>query len=249
MNREDRFESMVCSSLRSVSDRESLKNYYQSLIRSTENTDDRHQKIQNQIRCILDRPSNPIKGIDDQLIREKCYTLADQLEREPVNVSADPETELVERVLKQFRKNGFLTWILQKSNSKSKYSLDTLKDMVPDNEYDVQHLLFSLFRVLFDTCRTEVSQDDGYSTVRSDIYISEKTIIEVKSTARSSMSERDLIEEICSDTIRFDQKNHYFFVYDSRRLIKDRDQFESRYSENGSNPNKMVKIFICYPYY
>lgn len=244
MNKEENFKDEICSSLRNVADRENLKRYCQSLMKVTEETGGSYQTIVDQIQSILNQNPNQIKGIDDQLIRENCHALADRLE----TIRTDPETELVERVLTQFRQNGFLTRILQRSNSKSKYCQDMLRELIPENEYDVQHLLFSLFRVLFQTCRTEVNQDDGHRTVRSDISISENTIIEVKSTTRSSLIEGKLIDEICSDIARFHQKNHYFFIYDSRSLIKDRDQFELEYSKKGKIFNKNVKIYVCYPY-
>lgn len=247
MNKEAEFKSSAAAVLRSVTNRQKLESYYRQ-ISSIENISEEELRFLHQVQSILGQYQNPIKGIDDQLIREKCQNLARQLESELQSEMLSSELELIERVLSQFRRNGFFTWLLSSENSKSQYDKSTLKSLLPKNEYDVQHLLYSLFRVLFSECRTEVSHDDGYKTVRSDIYISDTTIIEVKSTTRPSMTESKLVEEICADMIRFSQKNHYFFIYDDRYLISDRDQFETVYSKNGSNSNKRVKIYVCYPY-
>lgn len=56
-----------------------------------------------------------------------------------------------------------------------KEQLETLKIK---NEYDVQHLLFAYIRPLYPMARTEVSEDTGYNTVRVDIALDAKTVID-----------------------------------------------------------------------
>ena len=67
-----------------------------------------------------------------------------------------------------------------------------------ENEYDVQHLLFAYLKPLYPMARTEVNQDTGYATVRTDISLDSETVIEVKCT-RPSMQLGKLKEEIAAD--------------------------------------------------
>lgn len=39
------------------------------------------------------------------------------------------------------------------------------------NEYDVQHLLYAYLKPLYPLARAEVSEDTGYGTVRTDIFL------------------------------------------------------------------------------
>ncbi len=48
------------------------------------------------------------------------------------------------------------------------------------NEYDVQFLLYAYLKPLYPEARLEVSEDTGYSTVRTDIYIEPDKAIEIK---------------------------------------------------------------------
>lgn len=85
------------------------------------------------------------------------------------------------------------------------------------NEYDVRHLLFAYIRPLYPMARTEVSEDTGYNTVRADIALDVKNVIEVKCT-RKGMTQKKLIEEIEADMVHYSEECIYFFIYDKEKL-------------------------------
>lgn len=90
----------------------------------------------------------------------------------------------------------------------------------PENEYDIQHLLYAMLKPAFPTLRTEVAEDSGTATVRADLYIHEQSaIVEVKCT-RSSMSQRNLTEEIEADIVHYSAQHIFFLIYDKALIIK-----------------------------
>ena len=48
------------------------------------------------------------------------------------------------------------------------------------NEYDVQHFLYAYLKPLYPQARIEVSEDTGYNTVRSDIFLDPDRVVEIK---------------------------------------------------------------------
>lgn len=110
------------------------------------------------------------------------------------------------------------------------------------NEYDVQHLLYSLIKPIFPQARTETVDDTGYGGIRYDIVIADYDLtIETKCT-RAKMTERQLTEEIAADSFHYKKENVFFFVYDRYKIIRNKTAFETAYSreENG----KMLRTIV-----
>lgn len=106
---------------------------------------------------------------------------------------------------------------------------EQLKELKIGNEYDVQHILFSIIKLFYSNARTEVCEDNGYAMVRSDIWISElDTVVEIK-CSNSSMTQKKLMEAIASDMVHYHAKNIYFFIYDKDKIIKNKDAFINTY--------------------
>lgn len=112
------------------------------------------------------------------------------------------------------------------------------------NEYDVQHLLFAYLRPLYPMVRTEVSEDTGYNTVRVDIVLDIKNVIEVKCT-RKGMAQKKLIEEIEADMVHYSADNIYFFIYDKEKIIDNPLGFKKTYEKKVTN--KQIHIIIHQP--
>ncbi len=112
------------------------------------------------------------------------------------------------------------------------------------NEYDVQHLLFAYLRPLYPTVRAEVSEDTGYNTVRVDIFVDIKNVIEVKCT-RKGMAQKKLIEEIEADMVHYNAESIYFFIYDKAKIIDNPLGFKNTYEKKITN--KQIHIIIHQP--
>lgn len=122
-----------------------------------------------------------------------------------------------------------------------KEQLETLK---VKNEYDVQYLLFAYLRPLYPMARTEVSEDTGYNTVRVDIVLDAKNVIEVKCT-RKGMAQKKLIEEIEADMVHYSADCIYFFIYDKEKIIDNPLNFKNTYEKKMLN--KQIHIIIHQP--
>lgn len=122
-----------------------------------------------------------------------------------------------------------------------KEQLETLKIK---NEYDVQHLLFAYLRPLYPMARAEVSEDTGYHTVRVDIVLDAKNVIEVKCT-RKGMMQKKLIEEIEADMVHYSAECIYFFIYDKEKMIENPLNFKNVYEKKITN--KQIHIIIHQP--
>lgn len=112
------------------------------------------------------------------------------------------------------------------------------------NEYDVQHLLYACIKLLYPMARAEVSEDTGYGTVRTDIFLDTNHVIEVKCT-RKNMSLKKLTEEIEADMIHYNAENIYFFLYDKEKIIENPMVFKKCYEEKIKE--KKVYIIIHQP--
>ena len=119
--------------------------------------------------------------------------------------------------------------------------LDTLKIK---NEYDVQHLLYACIKLLYPMARAEVSEDTGYGTVRTDIFLDAEHVIEIKCT-RENLKLKKLTEEIEADIIHYSAKNIYFFLYDKEKIIENPMVFKKCYEEKIKEKN--VHIIIHQP--
>lgn len=112
------------------------------------------------------------------------------------------------------------------------------------NEYDVQHLLYAYLKPLYPLARAEVSEDTGYGTVRTDIFLDSEHVIEVKCT-RHSMPQKKLIEEMEADMVHYHAKHIYFFLYDKEKIIENPQLFRNIYENKVKG--KQIHIIIHQP--
>lgn len=194
-----------------------------------------------------------------------------QLERiayYPQNVYSDKQTKenmeaakyrvisYIEEILYDNRKDGELLEILNnfylflenlterkphKNGGIQKEQLDALKIK---NEYDVQHLLYACIKLFYPMARTEVNEDTGYGTVRTDIFLDSEHVIEIKCT-RKNMKLKKLTEEIEADMVHYSAENIYFFLYDKEKIIENPMVFKKNYEEKIKD--KKVHIIIHQP--
>ena len=116
---------------------------------------------------------------------------------------------------------------------------EQLSGLKIQNEYDVQHLLYAYLKPLYPLARAEVSEDTGYGTVRTDIFLDSEHVIEVKCT-RNSMKLKKLTEEIEADMVHYNAEHIYFFIYDKEKIIENPRLFRNTYE----NKIKGKKIHI-----
>ena len=138
--------------------------------------------------------------------------------------------ELLYKILDQF----YLfveTFYEKEPNKRATIKREQLNELRMGNEYDVQHILFSIIRLFFTNARTEVCEDTGYAMVRSDIWIPNlDTVVEIK-CSNTSMNQKKLMEEIASDMVHYHAKIIYFFIYDKDKIIKNREAFINTYEK------------------
>ena len=126
-----------------------------------------------------------------------------------------------------------------------------LKEHLPqikiENEYDLQRLLYPVICAIFKEARVEECEDSGHHTVRKDIVLdAQDIVIELKCSSRSSITERQLGEEIASDMIHYGNKHIFFYIYDQNRVIKNVENFKRVYEEKKVG-HKMIYMFVLQP--
>ena len=93
--------------------------------------------------------------------------------------------------------------------------------------------------------RAEVSEDTGYNTVRVDIALDAKNVIEVKCT-RKGMVQKKLIEEIEADMVHYSAECIYFFIYDKLKIIENPQNFrETKCILSDTAVWKWQRAFAC----
>ena len=123
----------------------------------------------------------------------------------------------------------FLESLLEMSpHRRGSIQKEQLSGLKIQNEYDVQHLLYAYLKPLYPLARAEVSEDTGYGTVRTDIFLDSGHVIEVKCT-RGSMQSKKLIEEIEADMVHYHAEHIYFFIYDKEKIIENPELFRNIY--------------------
>ena len=130
-------------------------------------------------------------------------------------------------------------------HKKATLNFNCLQGIHINNEYDLQHILYSVLKPLCNDTRLEVCEDTGYGTVRADIKIpSLNTIIETKCT-RQNMSYKKLIEEIEADIVHYKAEVIYFYIYDNEKIIKDKQNFEITF--NKEFDGKRIEVIVLQP--
>lgn len=154
--------------------------------------------------------------------------------------------EVVRRILNNFYKHleSMYQSPVHGNGTLKKEDLDLIKI---GNEYDVQRLLYALIRPIFPEARMEVTEDAGYRSIRSDIFLDEYNIaIEVKCT-RTSMTIRNLTEELGADAFHYKSEYLFAFVYDKEKIILNIDAFKKAYKRDKKTFDKDVEAFVVQP--
>ncbi len=155
----------------------------------------------------------------------------------------DMQEEPLLRILNNFY--FFLESLLErKTHKKSGIQQEQLAALKIKNEYDIQHLLYACIRLFYPGARVEVSEDTGYSVVRTDIFLDSSHVIEVKCT-RENMKLKRLIEEIEADMVHYSAENIYFFLYDKEKIIDNPIAFKESYERKIEGKN--IHIIIQQP--
>lgn len=132
---------------------------------------------------------------------------------------------LVEKWLKNF--HLYMEELVERAPHGKATITQALQQIEIQNEYDVQHLLYSLIKPIFPQARTETVDDTGYGGIRYDIVIDDDDLtIETKCT-RAKMTERQLTEEIAADSFHYKKENVFFFIYDRYKIIRNKTAFET----------------------
>lgn len=97
---------------------------------------------------------------------------------------------------------------------------------------------------MFPKIRLEVTRDTGNETVREDIYIDERTCIEVKCSV-GKMTEKILGKQIKADMVNYRQEILYFYIYDMNKIIKNAVNFKETYEK--MIKEKRIYIIITQP--
>ena len=139
----------------------------------------------------------------------------------------------------------FLESLLERSpHKRGSIQKEQLSGLKIQNEYDVQHLLYAYLQPLYPLARAEVSEDTGYGTVRTDIFLDSEHVIEVKCT-RNSMKLKKLTEEIEADMVHYNAEHIYFFIYDKEKIIENPRLFRNTYENKVKG--KQIHIVIHQP--
>lgn len=119
-----------------------------------------------------------------------------------------------------------------------------LEQIVINNEYDLQHIMYAVVKALYPSARREVNQDTGYGTVRFDIVIKDiDTVIEIKCT-RKDHSDNKLCRELGEDGYFYKCSNLIIYVYDKCHVIRDVDNFIRALERNKETAGKEVKVYV-----
>ena len=162
------------------------------------------------------------------------------------DLSEETAKLIIERILSHV--NIYLkSMYYDRPHKKSTFSEEILHQIKIENEYDVQHVLYSLLRTVFPEIRKEVNGDNGYSGIRADLYLASYDVtIEIKCT-RESMSEKQLTEELGADAFHYKTKNLYLFIYDKEDIIKNPEAYQMAFYRSYDKFGKNVKGFIIKP--
>lgn len=128
--------------------------------------------------------------------------------------------------------------------NKATLQKDVLEQIVINNEFDVQHIMYAVIKALYPSARREVYQDIGYGADRYDIHIEEiDTVIELKCT-RKDHSEKKLFRELGEDAFFYECSKLIIYVYDKLHVISDVDNFIKALERNEENAGKDIKVYV-----
>ena len=128
--------------------------------------------------------------------------------------------------------------------NKSTLQKEVLSQIVINNEYDVQHIMYAMVKALYPSARREVNQDTGYGTVRYDIVIEDiDTVIEIKCT-RKDHSDNKLYQELGVDGYFYKCSKLIIYVYDKQQKIQDVGNFIKSLERSQKTAGKEVKVYV-----
>ena len=222
-------------------------------------------KNSNDFESILYSLRDFIKSLD---MDPKCLMELEQRAYYPINEYSDKETrnnldaatkrviEYLEEIMSGSPADDqlltvldnyylFLESLLERPpHKRSSIQKEQLSGLKIQNEYDVQHLLYAYLKPLYPLARAEVSEDTGYGTVRTDIFLDSEHVIEVKCT-RNNMKLKKLTEEIEADMVHYSAEHIYFFIYDKEKIIENPQSFRNTYENKVKG--KQIHIVIHQP--
>lgn len=222
----------IANKLKQIGTRSELVNFRNSLEKEEKLNAD-VADLCSEIEHFLSQPPCPFGGMDKELVSRECHSLAEKYSNFGWVEAAEEDIRILEQILSSLSNEDLIEQFRSPIHAKCTIHKQLIGKLQYDTEYDVQQMLYWILRIVFPNCQIETHQNDGYAGLRTDISISENVIIEVKSTTRDSLIENKLIDEIVADEGRFDQKFHYFFIYDAKRVIKDKEQFIKNYEMRG----------------
>ncbi len=187
--------------------------------------------------------NTPYEAKEDQMLKYRsCIKKAIRFLQEE-KMDRRQEIDALETIISNFGlylKNMFSATPENKATLKK----EVLEQIVINNEYDVQHIMYAVIKALYPTARREVNQDIGYGTDRYDIIIEElNTVIEIKCT-RKDHSENKLFRELGEDGYFYKCDRLILYVYDKQQKITDVDNFIKALERTKETAGKEVKVYV-----
>lgn len=211
-----------------------LKEYYEEICKVSRYPKNKLTPENNKIEMLLHR---------DNLIC--CIKRAITGGEKSIYIDEKTAVWLVNQVCNNFYA-FYKTMFQEAPHRKAGLSEKNLSQIQIQNEYDVQKMLHAILKPIFPSIRTEVNDDTGHHTIRTDLFIPEfNIVIEVKCT-RNSLSKRNLSEEIGSDITHYNNKHIVFMIYDKSMIIDNAISFKNTY-ESKSNEKKAIYVTIVQP--
>lgn len=252
MNKED----LICEGLRilEIIDFERTKQEYYSWkakVKTAVSTSSLSDAVQKNIFVNLHFVENEYSIEDSKKsLRSSIENVIQLLDSSDITAVSDFEEytacQIIEKVLSNFYMY-IKAMYKDPIHKKSSFSKDMLNAFSIENEYDVQRLLYSWLLPVFPETRVEVSQDNGYSEMKPDIYLEKYNLaIEVKCT-RPSMTERQLTEELGADCFHYKTRTLYIFIYDKVGMIKNPAAYKAAFKRDLNESEKKIRIFIIQP--
>lgn len=223
---------------------------------------ERFQNVQDvtQFRSVLSATQDYLKKIEMDDVLQQLETIAfyqineysDKNTNENIKAAADRVVQFISTLMQNYGEKTelykilehfdlFLECLFQRVPNAKSTIKDTINRIEIQNEYDLQHILYAYLKPIYNTERSEVSDDTGYGAVRFDIYIDSNNVIETKCT-RDSMTLKSLQEEISSDITQYSAKNIYFYIYDKKKIIDNPQAFKQKYEAITKEKNVYVII-------
>ena len=158
----------------------------------------------------------------------------------------DREIVLLEQILNNFYLY-YRSMFQNPLHKKAALSMNDLKKIRIENEYDLQRMLYVLLVPVFPMIRQEVESNDGYSGMRADLYLQEQDVIIETKCTRGSMNEKKLTEELGADGFHYQANIIFFFVYDKNNIIKNPDAFKAAFAREQEKNGKTIKVILLQP--